>query len=68
MTNEEFLFNMIRAATKEIEHQIKSVTNIPESVSIPGFDEGKLVGLSRSLELVNIALGLYETKVNVSKQ
>lgn len=68
MTNEEFLFNAIVAATKELEHRLESLTFIPESATIPGLDDGKIIGYTRSLELINIALGLYQTKVNMSKQ
>ena len=64
MTNEEFLVNFITAAKREIEHQIEWITNMPESVTIAGLDDGKIIGYSRSLELINTALGLYRIKVD----
>jgi hypothetical protein len=62
--NESFLFNLITAAKREIEHKIELLTNMPESVTIPGLDDGKIIGYSRSLELINMALGLYLAKEN----
>ena len=62
MTNEEFLVNFITAAKREIEHQIEWITNMPESVTIAGLDDGKIIGYSRSLELIDIALSLYRIR------
>ena len=60
--NESFLFNLITAAKREIEYKIELIKNMPESAIIPGLDDGKIIGYSRSLELINMALGLYQIK------
>ncbi len=68
MINENFLFNLVTGVAKELEHQIENVLAIPESEKIEGFDNGKLVGLSRSLSLINTALGLYMQLNQVMKE
>jgi len=65
--NESFLFNLITAAKREIEYKIELIKNMPESATISGLDDGKIIGYSRSLELINMALGLYQAKENREK-
>ncbi len=66
-TSEEFLLILMKSAVKELEMKIDFLTHLPEDVTIAGLDDGKIIGYTRALELISIALYLYQKKVNEEK-
>jgi len=63
MTNEEFLLKVLHTAIQNILIKLECAKNIPEEYTIPGFDDGKIVGLTLSLESLQQGLSLYKCRL-----
>jgi hypothetical protein len=60
MTNEEFLVDCINQCIKQLDDNIRFISELSEDVIIPGFDDGKICAYTRTLSLIRTMMGLYE--------
>lgn len=60
MKNERLLLDCVKGALHHMEALKKCCEDIPPDLGIPGFDDGKICGLSAAISSLKASLAFYE--------